>query len=1540
MMVSKAIWNRRRSWQGGGKRAAAAVLVLALSGGFAAVAGHGAEAEADSTADTAAQPAPDLGPAEAGSESEARIVAQAQGRRIEILSERTAVSGTWANPDGTLTAEAYAAPIRVKEDGSWHDIDTTLSDTGSSLTPETTTPDIDVSDGGDTRLAEVTHEDRSFGLGWEDELPAPEVEGDTASYRVGQGETLTVTALPDGFSQSVLLDQSPAEPVSYRIPVRTEGLRLTEAASGRLLLKDTGGRLVAEAPAPMMWDSSRNKVSGEPERQLPVDTEIEEGADGTQTLVLTPDPEFLATAHYPVTVDPTSTLAVSTDTWVATNYPDSQVSSTELKSGTYDGGTTKARSYLKFDVSALDGKHIVDTDLSLYSTWSSSCSTEGSGTQIRQITSAWTSAAVTWGDQPSTTTTGAATSTAAKGYSTECPAGTVGFDVDAIVQAWADGADNLGVQVRGVSETDSLTWRRYRSANHVSGEDAATEPHLSVTYDAYPSATRAFLPFNGTTTATATPTLRARSGDADLDELRYTFEVWDEDLTTRRTTGNTAYLSPVSIASWKSPTLPSGVYKWRARAYDSVNWSTSWTPWRTLTVDPSAPTAPVITSSSHAAPETWYGADDFTGTLAASDTSAITGYAVKVDQNPVTAAGTEVTQTSTTVSAEDRADGTWYVHAAARNAAGLWSATRHFAFHVDTTAPGVPAVTSSTHPLNGVVYASRAATFAWTAPADGSVAAGYTVSVDQSPTTLPAVTGTVQSATTYGRTAASDGTWYLHVRAKDRAGNWSASAAHFPFQVDASLALRPAVSSTSHPDQSAAYKGGSFTAAWTTAAGAAGYSYTIDSTATTVPDAVSDGTTASYDATKGEGTWYLHVRAVDPAGVWGPVAHYRFTVDTTAPAEPAVTSTDFPSGGWAGDAGDTGEFQVSAADAGLRALRYRLDGGAENTVAATGATTTMSLKIADEGSHRLTAVAVDRAGNISATATYTFHIGTAGIVSPLTGEEIGHEVPLAAAGPGDVTGATFQYRSADTDAWADIPATEVTTTSGASVSWPATVTDGTLSGLVWDTGSLTTDTEFQLRARFEGEDSPAPSEPVTVTLNRVDVLTQPVELDGVAEPDTAESYALDAAETRAEESPDTLAPPYLDEETRKVVLPVTDSAATSEATAAITLTDIPVDQGSDDGSAEGDPDTDETAPASEDGVADPVATQDRTVTPVTREVGHSQAELQSIVDEILLLTDEEVPGASQLVTAAVDAQTNRVVVEVPEGDDTVADALGLRYGTDTVAVRVSPGVEALQNTASRYTDVSPFKGGAAYEPVRVVNGNLSDGWRCTTAFAWTHQGNPYMLSAGHCTTGNGFMDSWNPELTFAGVAYDNWNNSKGSVKVAGKSYYSGDLVTGEVYENKYNVSARVYKGGSHGTQTRRVQNRWTTRSKVGQQFCSGGSTTGEVCGWKVTSGKLTIKYGDGTVIKNATRAKKNSGTCDYPGDSGGAIYTVLANGHVYAKGVISGGMCAGWGIGSDGDDDGWNDDKDCSDGTDYDCEIIFTDIALAEDALPGLVKKW
>ncbi|WP_328544444.1 DNRLRE domain-containing protein [Streptomyces europaeiscabiei] len=455
------------------------------------------------------------------------------------------------------------------------------------------------------KLASVAAGDTSLALGWEDVLPTPEVKGDTAAYGLGDGQTLTVTALKQGFSQNVVLDSAPTGELTYRIPVTLKGLTLSEAGSGHLLLKNTAGNFVAEAPAPMMWDSSMDKKSGESRYLAPVDTEIETATDGRQTLVLKPDPEYFEQdLTYPVTVDPTSTLAVTTDTWVATNYPDSQVPSTELKSGTYNAGDTVARSYLKFDVSNFAGTHITDTNLALYSDWSSSCTT-GTGTVVRRVTESWSSSSVTWNTQPAATTSGQVINTAAKGYSSACPAGTVNFDVDTIVRAWADGTTNHGLMIRGVDEADSLTWRRYRSANYVSG-DGSTEPHLTVSYNSYPDApgTASFSPSTtsgGVPTVTAlTPVLSSLVNDADPGaRARVQFVIEPDPAyndTTYKLTADSAYVDAVEAAAFAVPEetpLKNGTHlRLRARTYDGTDYSTSWSAWQKFTVDISKAAAP------------------------------------------------------------------------------------------------------------------------------------------------------------------------------------------------------------------------------------------------------------------------------------------------------------------------------------------------------------------------------------------------------------------------------------------------------------------------------------------------------------------------------------------------------------------------------------------------------------------------------------------------------------------------------------------------------------------------------------------------------------------------------------------------------------------------------------------------------------------------------------------------------------------------------------------------------------------------------------
>ncbi|WP_257004384.1 DNRLRE domain-containing protein [Streptomyces sp. SA15] len=593
---------------------AAETALVSQDTGMAFAADAATSASESATTGSAAETS---GPAEAQDEASAVLMARLQDRKIEVLSDRTADSTTYALPSGELETEAYAGPVRVKQDGQWKDIDTSLSDTGSDLTPAAAPADISISDGGDTRLASVVKGNESFGLGWQDTLPTPAVKDSTASYDLGSGQTLSVTALAQGFSENIKLAQQPdGDAVSYRVPLNLDGLKLSQASSGHLLLKNSAGDLVAEAPAPMMWDASKDPASGESAHQNQVSTQIETASDGTQTLVLTPDKDFLATATYPVTVDPTTTLAVTTDTWVQNpDYPDSQVSSQELKSGTYDGGTDTARSYLKFDVSKFTGKHITAATMSLYNYYSATCSTSGATTDAKRITSSWSSTSITWGAQPTTTTTNKATNSGHWGYDTSCPGAWSNWNLQAMVQDWANGSANYGLQVASTNENDSTTWRRFRSANYTT---AGYAPKLVVTYNSYPAVPTgaAVSPstvnaYNGKRYVTSlTPALSAKVTDADGGTVKAQFEVTpdpaynDTAYTYTATSAGVASGSTATLAVPSANAFPAGSHlRFRVRGYDSTDYG-SWTGYTTFVLNTGLPVAPSISCSSYPQ-DTW-----------------------------------------------------------------------------------------------------------------------------------------------------------------------------------------------------------------------------------------------------------------------------------------------------------------------------------------------------------------------------------------------------------------------------------------------------------------------------------------------------------------------------------------------------------------------------------------------------------------------------------------------------------------------------------------------------------------------------------------------------------------------------------------------------------------------------------------------------------------------------------------------------------------------------------------------------------------------
>ena len=91
------------------------------------------------------------------------------------------------------------------------------------------------------------------------------------------------------------------------------------------------------------------------------------------------------------------------------------------------------------------------------------------------------------------------------------------------------------------------------------------------------------------------------------------------------------------------------------------------------------------------------------------------------------------------------------------------------------------------------------------------------------------------------------------------------------------------VSSTTHPDQKNFYEETSATVTWDKPSGVTGFSYLMNDTADTIPEAkvTSADLTMVYDALT-IGTHYFHIRAINGDG-WGPASHFTINIKEPDP---------------------------------------------------------------------------------------------------------------------------------------------------------------------------------------------------------------------------------------------------------------------------------------------------------------------------------------------------------------------------------------------------------------------------------------------------------------------------------------------------------------------------------------------------------------------------------------------------------------------------------------------------------------------------------
>ncbi|WP_327376318.1 DNRLRE domain-containing protein [Streptomyces sp. NBC_01216] len=429
----------------------------------------------------------------------------------ELPAERDRKSKTFQNTDGTLTTRFYDEPVNFQDAaGNWKPIDTTLRErardgrlgrsvSGSEGGWKITSGEVETAFAGFADGAPLvslkTGADTSVGFSIRNAMHVPgKADASAVTYEeVRPDADLRFVAGGTSVKEVITLNSVDA-PTEWVFPLHTQGLKAQLETTGVVTFKDAAGKVHATIPAGWMEDANLAPNSNEGEFSDGVRYELVD-ITGGQALKVSLDTDWLHDSGrvFPVKVDPSvvsaTSFEASSGTYVESPYNTNFSSRAELKVGTYDKGAHKAASFLHFGgvESTLKNAWVLDTRLTLYNSWSYSCTARP--VTVHPITSNWSESTTTTYPGPSTGSALASKSFAhgwhASG-SSSYPCGgpawesiNLGSAGRQLVDDWTHGRKkNYGLAVKA-STTDSYGWKNFYS------DDSSGKPTLDVTWTKY-----------------------------------------------------------------------------------------------------------------------------------------------------------------------------------------------------------------------------------------------------------------------------------------------------------------------------------------------------------------------------------------------------------------------------------------------------------------------------------------------------------------------------------------------------------------------------------------------------------------------------------------------------------------------------------------------------------------------------------------------------------------------------------------------------------------------------------------------------------------------------------------------------------------------------------------------------------------------------------------------------------------------------------------------------------------------------------------------
>ena len=174
----------------------------------------------------------------------------------------------------------------------------------------------------------------------------------------------------------------------------------------------------------------------------------------------------------------------------------------------------------------------------------------------------------------------------------------------------------------------------------------------------------------------------------------------------------------------------------------------------------------------------------------------------------------------------------------------------------------------------------------------------------------------------------------------------------------------------------------------------------------------------------------------------------------------------------------------------------------------------------------------------------------------------------------------------------------------------------------------------------------------------------------------------------------------------------------------------------------------------------------------------------------------------------------------------------------------------------------------------------------------------------------------------AGTTY---TKDKGTVPAGAKKKLYGDLGRMKLTQRVGTASIFISNNLSDSEKAP-VAGKWSRSPRSNDEYCTGGYKTQQECGWVVEDPDTVLEARSAKTDPTVEYARpvvqgSKWGRCNIPGDSGGPVYTIVADGpaqgYITAKGIISGG-------------------KEIANGP---CTAYFTDIRAATELFGGDIKK-